>query len=331
MKAVILTATYDNAGDHLHRHASIELLKTKIAEIQITEINRRETRLEKNQVHLKSADVIFMPGGPSFRPDLIPTICDLPSEYWSKTSLLGSGIKLSRQGKLNSDTLAFLQKCLPISVRDLATEQYATSFLPREKITMTGCPVSWLQDSHFATKLNSNPSVKIAVSDGQDYSTGANAIALKLAQSLPNATLIHHTKDQDETSSKVPCVFIKGDHQKLMSIYSQCSLHIGFRVHAHLACLASGVPSVLIAEDARGLSLNEQYGCQILPLTHWAQLMRRMKKRGLHHLVDIIADVLVRRILRQVDLDQVPVIQTNKIVDAWWDEYFASLRNQLSK
>ena len=26
--------------------------------------------------------------------------------------------------------------------------------------------------------------------------------------------------------------------------------YIGFRVHAHLACLASGVPSVLIAEDA---------------------------------------------------------------------------------
>ena len=44
------------------------------------------------------------------------------------------------------------------------------------------------------------------------------------------------------------------------SIYDDCDLHIGFRVHAHIYCLSMRKRSVLIEEDGRGAGVNQILG-----------------------------------------------------------------------
>ncbi len=42
----------------------------------------------------------------------------------------------------------------------------------------------------------------------------------------------------------------------LIDFYRECDLHVGYECHAHLAFLRNRIPSVLIAEDARGVGFN---------------------------------------------------------------------------
>jgi polysaccharide pyruvyl transferase WcaK-like protein len=41
------------------------------------------------------------------------------------------------------------------------------------------------------------------------------------------------------------------------SLYDDCDLHIGYRVHAHIYFLANRLPSIIINEDGRGISASE--------------------------------------------------------------------------
>ena len=48
------------------------------------------------------------------------------------------------------------------------------------------------------------------------------------------------------------------------SVYDDCDLHIGYRVHSHLYSLSHGIPSVLICEDARGMGMNRTLGFPVI-------------------------------------------------------------------
>jgi hypothetical protein len=52
---------------------------------------------------------------------------------------------------------------------------------------------------------------------------------------------------------------LAGDVERL-SIYQQCDLHVGYECHAHLSFFRYRRPSVLIAEDARGVGFNYTLG-----------------------------------------------------------------------
>lgn len=53
---------------------------------------------------------------------------------------------------------------------------------------------------------------------------------------------------------------LSGDVGAMEEAYAACDLHIGFRVHAHILRLSGGGPSVLLAEDGRGIALGETLG-----------------------------------------------------------------------
>lgn len=48
------------------------------------------------------------------------------------------------------------------------------------------------------------------------------------------------------------------------SIYDDCDIHIGFRVHAHIYNLSIMGYSILIEEDSRGYAVNETF--QLMPI-----------------------------------------------------------------
>ncbi len=55
-------------------------------------------------------------------------------------------------------------------------------------------------------------------------------------------------------------VELAGDVGRLLDFYPQCDLHVGYECHAHVSMFRIRRPSVLIAEDARGVGFNYTFG-----------------------------------------------------------------------
>lgn len=55
---------------------------------------------------------------------------------------------------------------------------------------------------------------------------------------------------------EVTCVDLSGDADKFMAL-DGIDLHVGFRVHTHIYCISSMIPSLLIEEDIRGYGMNQ--------------------------------------------------------------------------
>lgn len=333
MNVVVLTNTIDNAGDYLHRYASLRLIKSKMKVASIREIDRTDAQLPENNDTLESSDIIFIPGGPSFRQNLIPEICNVPEKFWWKTALLGSGVKHRRMPPFNESTLRFLNTSLPVSVRDLATAAVAKKTIRDNQVCMTGCPVSSLtpaminEDFGAASSPNS-PSIDVALSDGQDYNKGANQVVNHLGELLPNSRIIRHSHRNSNQQEKNSVISIGGSHEKLINTYRSCRVHLGFRVHAHLVCLALGVPSLLIVEDERGASLAEQYGCETFDFRKRLFILKVLNRIGFNAFSGFLAKKYAEQIIRKFD-DAPEKIQTHAAVSPLWDAYFLDVLEAL--
>jgi len=55
-------------------------------------------------------------------------------------------------------------------------------------------------------------------------------------------------------------VELAGDVGRLLDFYPGCDLHVGYECHAHVSMFRIRRPSVLIAEDARGVGFNDTFG-----------------------------------------------------------------------
>jgi hypothetical protein len=64
---------------------------------------------------------------------------------------------------------------------------------------------------------------------------------------------------------EIPWLDVSGGAEKMMRYYSGCDLHVGYRVHAHIFMSSIGKPSILLAEDGRGVALKEVLGGAIFP------------------------------------------------------------------
>ena len=70
-------------------------------------------------------------------------------------------------------------------------------------------------------------------------------------------------KNRRIRSAATACGFEVRDVSKdveLLRFYETCDLHVGYECHAHLYFLRHRIPSVLIAEDARGVGFNYTFG-----------------------------------------------------------------------
>ena len=140
---------------------------------------------------------------------------------------------------------------------------------------MTGCP-AW----YYLPKLNDFnidftgiDNVKtICISDSAKLENKALDIALfeLLRKEFKKDTKIYYVMHRNnwnklenikEASDKygITTVSIAGSDTGL-SIYDNCDIHIGFRVHAHIYNLSKRKYSILIEEDGRGAGVNDALG-----------------------------------------------------------------------
>ncbi len=85
-------------------------------------------------------------------------------------------------------------------------------------------------------------------------------------------------------ASGIDHIDISGSFERLAAFYETVDLHVGYRVHAHIFMLSASRPSILIAEDGRGLALREVVGGAILN-GYWTRahspVIRAMQRGGI--------------------------------------------------
>jgi hypothetical protein len=156
---------------------------------------------------------------------------------------------------------AMLERFPLMSVRCDASRRYVVQAMPdmADSILMTSCPVVHQVDDvdfGFARKPHYDQLV-VTVTDRANLQQQLPLIPaakamfpatrkiLALHQDYQNAPLWQFAAAQGFE------VFRPADYESFLSLYAASDIHFGNRVHAHLKCLALGVPSFLTAFDLR--------------------------------------------------------------------------------
>ena len=150
----------------------------------------------------------------------------------------------------------------------------------------TGCPAWYDLDKVDTPELLSKPTrskvKKIAVSDPAVLRNipAVKCLITNLKEAFPSAEVwlvMHRGWTEDEFTTRelasvqteligwarsvgVEPIDISYSHEGF-SVYDDCDLHVGYRVHAHLYNISQRKPSYLIEEDSRGYGANEALGC----------------------------------------------------------------------
>lgn len=147
---------------------------------------------------------------------------------------------------------------------------------------MTGCP-AWYDIEKIYKRLASVGLInKIIISDPADIMAFGNQsleLVRFMRKKFPNAEIeyVFHrgTKKDQYTNLKIAgCIKLMTEKLSEMnipyhdiafgyegfSIYDNCDLHIGHRVHAHIYTLSQRRQSILLEEDSRGAGVNEALG-----------------------------------------------------------------------
>lgn len=85
-------------------------------------------------------------------------------------------------------------------------------------------------------------------------------------------------------SKGLEIVDISGGEQGMIDLYASCSLHIGYRVHAHILCTSLSIPSILIAEDSRAFGVARLVGGWVIPAFEEARNSQLLNSRILNRL-----------------------------------------------
>lgn len=280
MKIALLSGAYKNAGDFLITKRSEELLKFCLKDVEIVKFLRSEAG--SNIESINECDAVVFCGGPIYLKNVERY---LPSVFFNgkikvPMMILGGGwygkdsesIYKYRFSELTKVFFAKIDRELGLSCRDWHTMKTLgkESF---SSLTMTGCP-AWYSIEHMS--LNSlvvkpwSEIKNICVSDpadGKNYGLLLDLIEY-LAGRYPSSAikLICHRglKFSNEIAESiktknVEIVDISNDSSGF-SLYDQCDLHVGFRVHAHIYNLSVRNRTVLIEEDGRGGGVNDALG-----------------------------------------------------------------------
>lgn len=182
---------------------------------------------------------------------------------------------------------------LPASVRDFHTQNVLAE-VGLTRVLMTGCPALYSLE-HLGRPLNPSAGVRhVTISLGVHFSRSrtleaqSKELVSATRSAFPDAKLVvafHHSTDERYAAAygkanhvfeaqrrflkwldeeNVAHVDLSGSADNLLRHYGNTDLHLGYRVHAHILMTSIRKPSLLLAEDGRGMALKDLLGGHIV-------------------------------------------------------------------
>lgn len=287
IKIALMHGAKINAGDFLIKKRSIELLRYCYPQCEITEVYRNEN-LELHADEINGQDILIIAGGPGYQNRFygdsdISLHGDL-NKIKVPIMMLGMGW-CGRSGSPDDIyQMQFTGKMRELLTRVsndtkiLGCRDYFSADVLRSNgfggVLMTGCPAWYDIGKVKQVTYTGKPLTevrKICISDcgRPEYLQQTFRVAEFLCDFFPNAQIVyvcHRGIPEMEPAMEsilagrgIRLVDISGSVEGF-SVYDDCDLHVGFRVHAHIYALSQRKLSVLIEEDSRGEGVDEALG-----------------------------------------------------------------------
>lgn len=304
-KICLMSGAVVNAGDFLIEKRTKELINHFLPDSEVTVLKRVGVDYSDRIEELNSFDAILFSGGPLYQPNLylrqLPFVkSDILKKKEIKTPVffLGGGLhnnyyrcKYSETDRLFFD---YSQKGIPLGCRDVFT----LKFLEHEgyNALLTGCPAWYNLPFVDKTDIKKPSSFsKILVSDPADALNIPLYFDLlkHLRQRYPEAeiSIVNHRELKTDLAREIDAFRDKygigfydiAGSADGFSVYDDCDMHVGFRVHAHIYNLSRRNLSVLFNEDIRGIGVNNTVGLD--NITVEAPTYRKKKIFGNYYLI----------------------------------------------
>ena len=309
MYYVLLTGAKKNIGDFLITDRSKKLLRKERPDRMIHELSAWK-RFDDDQLKLiNQSQGIIIAGGPGYQRKMYPRVYPLVSDLkrimvpiipmalgWKGRIGDELDIETFRFSKSSQQLLTKIHHtCAYSSCRDL-TSQRILEHHGYRNVLMTGCS-SWYDSVHLQQEFVPPDDIKtIAVSVPQepDFQQQFFLLLDQITKIFPKSRLkcfFHRGLSTDDFTSprdaqNVQTIIKHLDHRKIshhdlsyqlesLDLYDDCTMHIGYRLHAHLFFLSQRKPSFLINEDGRGesmqttLRLNSFSGVRRSVISRW--------------------------------------------------------------
>ena len=123
-------------------------------------------------------------------------------------------------------------------------------------------------------------------------------------------------------------VDISGSAETLMEHYSDCDLHVGYRVHAHIFMASISRMTVLIAEDGRGTALEKVLGglvfddCLRLPRNTTDKVLAKL---GIFDIRSQLSKFLPETLIGAIEKELSAHYHKNKLIRAKIDKYYQNM------
>lgn len=299
MKFAILSGAYKNAGDFLIVDRTKKLIADIYPDAEFV-MFKRNLPLDDKLDEINSCDCMVMAGGPAYLYDAYPNQIPLTKNLDDiKIPIYGVGMgwfgRFSVENEVQTYSFSVdTKKLLDRLSRDgkLTCRDYCTvRALEKNGYTalMTGCPAWYDIENAEKTTLRDGiniPYRKICISDPGKVENVEAALALvkavKERYKSAEITFVFHRGikadawTDERMGERYTWLYeqLKKENVKIedisysekgFSVYDDCDLHIGFRVHAHIYNLSKRNISVLIEEDGRGAGVNQALGLFPLP------------------------------------------------------------------
>jgi hypothetical protein len=295
----LLSGAKCNLGDFLIVERAVALLRAVRPDRTLRVLPGWEPLDPKSEV-VQSARAILIPGGPGYQPNLYPDVYplmprleDIPCPVipigvgWKGRSGDARDVAAYRFSARALEALHWMSERTPaLGCRDPLTAEV----LARHGITntrMVGCPVWYDLEAVGRGPALDAPIERIVFTPAQSPELQAQSLAVaeRIAGLWPRAEKIcsfHRGLDRGSawisdadiansrhiaaatTALGFEPVDVTGDVEKIR-FYAECSLHVGYRVHAHLDFASRRQRTLLIEEDGRGAGASLGLGVAGIP------------------------------------------------------------------
>jgi len=288
---IVLSGARKNVGDFLILECGRALLAHHRPD-RTLEVWDRATRLDDKLDSVNAARAVILLGGPAYAPNFWPHIYPLAADldairvpvYPLALGWCGEPARAPERFAFDEPSLRALRaihgRIEASSCRDHTTQD----LLRRHGIAntlVTGCTVWHDLASTGREVVAPEPIARVVVTPGARRSLALQNAALirGVRRRFPDAEIacvfhrgLQHdafTRRRDawaaqwlrRVARRQGCTIVDAafDVGKIR-FYRECDLHVGYRVHAHLAFLSMRKPSFLLQEDGRGIGASASLG-----------------------------------------------------------------------
>lgn len=271
-----------NVGDKLITHSAIDILRKEKKEDEYQIFFREDDLSDKLHI-VNQARAVIMPGF-AIRDDMYPKVYRLTNNIEDiKVPLvpMGAGwmgfpgdFKQLSAHNYPQKTVSFVNEVARqnnhFSCRDYYTQQIVKRHGVQNSIMVGDC--AWYDLNSLGQKMRQPTSIRklvFTVGHYPLYASQAIKILNVLADLFPDSERfcsIHGLNSNAHESilnhaQQLDFKLVSASHEvESIAFYEQCDLHVGYRLHGHIAFLRKRIPSILINEDGRGRGFSYTMG-----------------------------------------------------------------------